>query len=434
MKVSVLEQFKQGSSARNVLTLMSGTAIAQGLALGFAPVLTRIYKPEDFGVLGLYISIVGIFSVIICWRYELAIVLPRENKDAANILIMSIIINAGMCILALLGVVFFADTLSSWVGMPELVSWLWLMPISLFLSGLYQAFNYWSTRNKQFKRLSISKVNRAATGGGCQLGLGFLTNLGAGGLLGGYIFGQLAGAGVLIGQVLKNDCKAILDAISRSTMVKQAGKYRKYPIYGSWPSLLNNLTASIPVFFFARFFDSAIVGFYSLGMRILQVPLSLIGMSISQVFFQRIAEEYNRGGMIQPLVQKTFKRLFLLSLPVLCVMLLAPPLFELLFGVEWRIAGVYVQILSPALAIKFVASPLSVVFGVLNRQELATIWKVFSLISTSVFLFASLIFSDPFYSMVFLSINDVFLYLLYLIMIFKVSAGVSIINILKRLL
>ena len=110
MKVSVLEQFKQGSSARNVLTLMSGTAIAQGLTLGFAPVLTRIYKPEDFGVLGLYISIVGILSVIICWRYELAIVLPRENKDAINILIMSVIINAGMCILALLGVVFFADT------------------------------------------------------------------------------------------------------------------------------------------------------------------------------------------------------------------------------------------------------------------------------------------------------------------------------------
>lgn len=433
MKVSVLEQFKQGSSARNVLTLMSGTAIAQGLTLGFAPVLTRIYKPEDFGVLGLYISIVGILSVIICWRYELAIVLPRENKDAANILIMSIIINAGMCILALLGVVFFADTLSSWVGMPELVSWLWLMPISLFLSGLYQAFNYWSTRNKQFKRLSISKVNRAATGGGCQLGLGFLTNLGAGGLLGGYIFGQLAGAGVLIGQVLKNDCKAILSAISRSTMVKQAGKYRKYPIYGSWPSLLNNLTASIPVFFFARFFDSAIVGFYSLGMRILQVPLSLIGMSVSQVFFQRIAEEYNRGGMIQPLVQKTFKRLFLLSLPVLCVMLLAPPLFELLFGVEWRIAGVYVQILSPALAIKFVASPLSIVFEVLNRQEISTIWKIISLLSTSAFLVGSLLFNSPFYSVVFLSINDTFLYSLYLLMIFKIS-GVNISDLSKKLL
>ncbi len=421
MKVSVLEQFKQGSSVRNVLTLMSGTAIAQGLTLGFAPVLTRIYKPEDFGVLGLYISIVGILSVIICWRYELAIVLPRENKDAINILIMSVIINAGMCILALLGVVFFADTLSSWVGMPELVSWLWLMPISLFLVGLYQAFNYWLTRNKQFKGLSISKVNRAATGGGCQLGLGFLTNLGAGGLLGGYIFGQLAGAGVLIGQVLKNDCKAILGAISRSTMIKQAGKYRKYPIYGSWPSLLNNLTASIPVFFFARFFDSAIVGFYSLGMRILQVPISVIGMSISQVFFQRIAEEYSRGGIVQPLVQKTFKRLFLLSLPVLCVMLLAPPLFELLFGVEWRIAGVYVQILSPALAIKFVASPLSIVFEVLNRQEISTIWKIISLISTSAFLIGSLSFNSPFYSVVFLSINDTFLYSLYLLMIFKVS-------------
>ncbi len=432
MRAAVLELFKQGGSARNVLTLMTGTVIAQGVTIAAAPILTRIYTPEYFGVLALYVSIVGILSVVICWRYELAIVLPEENRDAANLLIMSIIINVGMCLLILLVVIFFAKTIAVWFGIPELASWFWLLPISLFLLGLYQTFNYWSTRNKNFKRLSISRVNQSATGVGCQLGLGVFTNLGAGGLLGGYLFGQFVGTSVLIGQVLREECKTIMTAINRGIMLQQANKYRKYPIYGSWPSFLDNLTISMPVLFFAKFFDSAIVGFYSLGIRLLQMPLSAIGASVSQVFFQRIAEEYNRTGTIHHLVEKAFKRLALISLPILCIMFFAPSLFELIFGAEWRVAGVYAQIISPAMAIRFVASPLSIVFSALNRQELSTIWKVIAVVTTPVFLFTSLSFDSPLYSIIFLSINDILLYLLYLIMIFKVS-GVCVKDLLRGL-
>jgi O-antigen/teichoic acid export membrane protein len=113
-------------------------------------------------------------------------------------------------------------------------------------------------------------------------------------------------------------------------------------------------------------------------------------------------------------------------------MFFAPSLFELIFGAEWRVAGVYAQIISPAMAIRFVASPLSIVFSALNRQELSTIWKVIAVVTTPVFLFTSLSFDSPLYSIIFLSINDILLYLLYLIMIFKVS-GVCVKDLLRGL-
>ncbi len=432
MKVAILKRFKQGGSARNVLTLLTGTTIAQGLVIAAAPILTRIYTPEYFGLLALFISIAGILSVVVCWRYELAIVLPEENKDAANLLILSVIINIGMCLFTLLAVLFLAKTFGGWLGVPEMVSWFWLLPISLFLVGIYQSFNYWSTRNKQFKRLSISRVNQAVSGIGCQLGLGGLTNLGAGGLLSGHLFGQFIGTGVLVWQVVRDDCKSIITAFNLKIILQQAIRYRKYPIYSCWPSFLDNLTLALPLLFFARFFDSTIVGFFSLGMRLFQIPLSIIGASVSQVFFQRIADEYNKTGAINHIVEKTFKRLALFSVPLLLIMLFAPPLFELAFGAEWRTAGVYVQIISPALAIRFVVSPLSIMFGALNRQGISTVWKIIAFISTLTFLFVSLWFNDPLYSVVFLSINDTFLYLFYLMIIFKVS-GVCIKDLLKGL-
>ena len=67
---------------RNVLTLMTGTTIAQAIPIAISPILTRIYTPEDFGVFALYISISTIFAVIVTGRYELAIMLPKKNKDA----------------------------------------------------------------------------------------------------------------------------------------------------------------------------------------------------------------------------------------------------------------------------------------------------------------------------------------------------------------
>jgi O-antigen/teichoic acid export membrane protein len=75
--------------SRNVLTLMTGTTIAQAIPIAISPILTRIYTPEDFGVFALYMSVVSIVSVVATGRYELAIMLPKKDEDAINIVTLS---------------------------------------------------------------------------------------------------------------------------------------------------------------------------------------------------------------------------------------------------------------------------------------------------------------------------------------------------------
>ena len=68
----------------NVLKLTSGSIVAQGLGILVAPILTRLFVPEAFGVAALFASITSIIGVVACLRYELSIMLPKTNKEGGR--------------------------------------------------------------------------------------------------------------------------------------------------------------------------------------------------------------------------------------------------------------------------------------------------------------------------------------------------------------
>ena len=74
---------------RNVAVLMSGSVVAQILVVAAAPILTRLYSPEAFGVLGLFVAGSQTLIVAASWNYAGAIVLAKDAKDAANIMVLS---------------------------------------------------------------------------------------------------------------------------------------------------------------------------------------------------------------------------------------------------------------------------------------------------------------------------------------------------------
>ena len=184
--------------ARHVFTLMSGTGLAQVIAVLASPVVTRLFTPEDFGILASYTVLVGIFSAIVCGRYEFAIVLPKKDRDAVNIVYLCLGILFCMSFLILLGVLFARRWIAFFLKTPELAQWLWLLPLSLLLVGLYQTFSYWTLRRKGFRNMAFSKVAGASSNAITSISFGFFTNLGASGLLGANIFGSFISMLVLM--------------------------------------------------------------------------------------------------------------------------------------------------------------------------------------------------------------------------------------------
>ncbi|MCS7010536.1 MAG: oligosaccharide flippase family protein [Anaerolineales bacterium] len=367
----------KGTFGRDVLKLVSGTTFAQALLILAAPILTRLYTPEAFGVLALFTSITTILGVIACLRYELAITLPEKVEEAANVLGASLIFAALVSLLAFFiigwGHKFIIDLLKA----PLLAPWLWLVPPATFLAGAFLGFNYWNTRTRRFGRLSISRILQSAGTITSQITLGFIGLVPGGGALIVSSIGGQALAVVALGVQLFQDDKEIFQRAVRPRKILAAVKrYRKFPLYDAWSALLNSFSWQLPAFLLSVFFSSSIVGYYSLGFRILQLPMSLIGSAIAQVFYPRAAEAHQQGNL-SILVENTFHRLVLVGLfPMLTLTLTGRDLFTIFFGPEWAEAGSYAQILSIWAFVWFISSPLSTIFNVLEKQERMLRWNI----------------------------------------------------------
>lgn len=368
-----LKLFKS-AFVRDVSVLMSGTAIAQVLTIAVAPILSRLYDPNAFGAFALFTSVLSILSVIAAWCYEYAIILPGDEEEAANVLavaFLAVIIMTGLSAI-LIGVA--GKWIAVRLGSPELRPWLWWLPVSILMIGFYNSLNYWSTRRQHFKRLSISRIFRSVASAGAQTSAGF-ANAGALGLISGQVAGQIIATATLGYQVWGDDRRLIRQALRLSKMKELARKYVDFPKYSSLQNLLNAVAQNVAPFLLAYYFSSMAVGLYAISLRFLQLPATLLGQSVRQVFFQR-ASEAQRNGNVFPLLTKATISLFAIGIiPTLVLMLFAPPIFSFVLGKAWYKAGIYAQFMVVWLFFSLVDRPSVTLIPILNLQSFHAIFE-----------------------------------------------------------
>lgn len=153
LKISFLRVLPKGGFARGVSVLAGGTAGAQILLLLAAPLLTRLYTPEDYGLLAVHGSLLAIIGVVASLRYELAIPLPEENQEAANVVVLCLLLLVVTSLLTAVLVFFFADPIASLLGVPKLATYFWLLPVGGLIIGAYSAFNYRGKCDDFFERI-----------------------------------------------------------------------------------------------------------------------------------------------------------------------------------------------------------------------------------------------------------------------------------------
>lgn len=384
--------FPHGGAAHHVATLVSGTVIGQLAVVAASPILTRLYSPDEFGVLAVYVAMLGIVGVIAGLRYELAIPLPRSIGSAANLLALSLLCVVVTTVLLSSVVSIFYREIPGWLNTPTIAPYLWLLPVGVFLAGIYQSFNYWAIRRKNFRRIALTSVQQGIGGAGAQILLG-ITNLGPSGLIAGQIIGQSAGLLALITGAYIHD-RGQLRRIKRQRIILMAKRYSRFPKFTTWQAMANTSSAMLPLVLFASLLSPAVAGLYMLAYRTLSLPLSLIGRSIGQVFHSRAAEAHHNGTLDQ-LTIKVFQRLLRIGLgPLICAGVLAPDLFAFVFGEEWRHAGIYAQWMVPWLIAQFVVSPISIVSSVTGHQFGELVSQILFIVIRIGALFVGVLFTD----------------------------------------
>lgn len=366
---------------RNVVSLATSTIVSHGVVVIASPLLARLYGPADFGTLAAVVSIVSLGSIVSAWRYEVAIPLPRDAVTGGNLLILAIGIVTGMSCLCGLVTWLLGGAAIGWAGTPYLKPYLWLIPVGFLVAGLHQTLTMWAVRNNAFGTIARGKITQAWSAVGTQLPVG-LAHAGPLGLLLGDVLGRGCGAGVLGTLVVGKNSTAVKNVTLRG-IVSAAATYRRFPLLSSGSALLNNAGLQLPPLLLAAFYGPQVAGWFSMTLRILAMPVVLLGESIGRVFWGESARTLRENPKdLERLFKKTAGMLLLLAaVPVVLVSLLAPSVFTMVLGEPWREAGVYAQLLAVMFAAGVVASPLSVTLFVLERQDLQLAWDTARFIS-----------------------------------------------------
>ena len=369
MKIRTLfSGMRQNRFVRGVLTLASANAAGQLIMLAATPVLTRLYNPDAFGVLAVFSALMGVVLVVSSLRYEMAIPLPRTDRNASQLLVLAISINLVTAGLIALAVYFLRHKMAAWMDTPELATMLWLLPIAILTAGSYKTLNFWAVRNRDYKRIARTKISQALGNVLTQIA-GGLAGLGPFGLVAGQVVGQSVGisrlaSGIGLRRFLRRTLKS---SLRNRALIKAHHHFPKYDVPAAG---VNAVSTQLPNFLLAGLFNPAAAGFYYLAQRILATPMSMVGQAVAQVLYGQSREDL-RHGVFQQTVRRVLLVLVLIvGPPALLVFIFAEPAFVLIFGEAWRQAGSFAGWLVIGLAVQFVYSPLSMVLMATEGQRL----------------------------------------------------------------
>ncbi len=357
---------------RNVTTLISGTSFAQAFSVLIYLVLSRIYTEEDFGVFGLYMSILNITVIFSTAKYELAILLPKRDEDSRNLLGLSALISVGVSLALLLVVIPLNGSICKWLGSEQISAWLYFIPLSTLLVGWFTSFRNYSNRQKKYRLIAGANIGQSVSNSLLKLGLGFLI-AGAAGLISGVIFGQLVGF-LIFFAVHQKQLRPRDGILAWSEMKRLGRQYNLFPRYNMWQGLINNLSGAFPVFVLSSFFSTGAAGFFTFGYMILYRPVNLIANAFYQVLFQRFVEKKHDNRSLRSEVLIFLKRMTqVLLLPFLVCGFFFPAIFGFLFGDQWVEAGKYAQIILPWIFMVSLVMPLSFIPDLYRKQRVAMI-------------------------------------------------------------
>ena len=362
----------RGEFLKNVSTLISGATFVQIVAILIYFILSRIYTPEDFGVFGLYLSIVSITGIISTGKYEMAIMLPKQDKDAMNLLKLIGLISIVFSVFLLFPVIFLNGFISKILGNKNISVWLYFIPLSTLLVGLFQGLKVYSNRFKEYRIITAANVGQSLTNSAGKLAIGPVFP-GPAGLVIGSILGELAGAAIFLGRFLKRK-KGEFGLMEWKRIASLSKEYNLFPRFNMIQSVINNFSGSLPIFIFSSYFTPAITGFFTMGYSIIYRPVNMVATAFYQVLAQRIIEKNNQGVRLYPDIKKfLYGLLKLVTIPFLLVALFAPAIFRVALGEEWEEAGRYTQIIIPWFFATCLAMPLSFIPDMFRRQKKAMI-------------------------------------------------------------
>ncbi|RBP69084.1 O-antigen/teichoic acid export membrane protein [Alkalibaculum bacchi] len=364
----IQKKIKKSTFGKNIMLITGGTAFAQALGIIFSPIITRIYPPEQYGVLTAYSAVLGLLAISASFDYQNAIPIADDDDMAINLLVLSMSFLSIVVLIIFVLLTLYGEHFLKLMDSEVLSSYKYLIPFGVFFTGTYNIVLQWGFRERNYKIITRTKISQSITSNLTKLIFG-LMKFGPVGLILGVIIGQSAGITSLITPVIKK--KELLLAVSQQRLKQVMKRYKNFPLYSAPSNYVYTAGNNLPVVLLVSFFGTSAVGLFGLANSITSLPMSLIGNSVSQVFYSEAAKiGKDNPDKIKSIAQKLIKQIALIALiPFVILLLFGPWLFSFVFGSEWYDAGVYSQMLSFMVYFHFIITPVGRILEIFERQR-----------------------------------------------------------------
>ena len=361
---------------KNTSKLLAANVIAQVVGFAVYPILTRLYSPDDFGALNIFLTIGGIATLFATAEYQNSIMLPKSEKSGVACFHIGFIITLIVTLLFVLSIPF-AGPIANLLNVPQLSASYWMLPIYILIISLWTLLNYWHTRNERFTSVSAYQITQSVTGAGLKCGLArFASN----GLIIGSVVAPLIALATNIAATFRTAIRPLL-TFDKDECRRMAREYVNFPKFSLPRSIVNYISSNLPILMLTPFFSLTKIGYYGMALTLAFTPINLIIRSVFQVFFQDTTQRVQCGESIRGFFKKLQIRTVLVVVPLFVALyFVLPQLTMWLLGKGWETTGTYIQAMLPWILMTTLVGPICYLSDIFKKQKIGFLFEVLTFV------------------------------------------------------
>lgn len=414
----------KGSFYQNFAITLSWNTLAVAVGFLYTPFLARLYTPEAYGLLGVYLALAQNVSLVATLQLPRAYTLAETENDMSRLFSASALFTTVVVIVVLFCVILFKTSILNFFNILPLGDMLYLLPFTILLLAVSDIYRSWNIRYKNFKRNAVNQFIASVFSRSLSVLYALRFSTQQFGLILGDTTSKIAevlhfGAKGATQQLRKS----VYENLSWSNFQETILRYKNYPVYVLPGSLVAVLLPQIPLFFFTKYFSLEDAGYFSLANSMLNVPVMILAGAIAPVFLQKVSEVYLETQVrVGVLAQELANKLFYLGVfPILILTVFGDVIFGVVFGPPWIQAGVISGYMGFYFLLMLIHVPLLSIYRIYKQEQYLLLMNVVHVVVNLLALYSGYYMSSIEMSVLALSISNVCLYLINILIIFSIT-------------
>ena len=359
-------QVRDDSIWRGIFYMGIGTVVAQLVNIIIQPVLTRIFPVSTLGIYTYIISIASVIIPIASLKMDMLIVSEKDEVKAQYITDVCILLNVLTAFICFI-IIFIGYQVLNCSIFNKYGYIIYLIPLIIITNGIRFLFISYNNRYKQYKLISKIGIFRECARAIIQI-VSVFFSFGLMGLTLGYVLAPVFGIRL---QMHNYIWKMKYRQPIRLLMIKDIiwGAGARQIIYLVPSQFVNSFSFSLVIISITSLFSADTLGYYSIGVRILDIPIMFITANVSKVIYQRISENVSKGQPILGMIKTVAIVLSGISFAGFTLLYIsAPYLTNFVFGNGYSVAGYYIRCFCVMYAFRLVTTSFNGISTIFRKQ------------------------------------------------------------------